>query len=50
LPGKFREIVEENIRKVLDVEVINKIPLYFDVARDRYRILLHSRTSELERD
>lgn len=48
LPGKFREIVEENIKKVLDVDVIDKMHSFFDTTKDEYSKLLHSKTFELE--
>lgn len=48
VPGKFREIVEENIQKVLDVDVIKNMPSYFENAKHRYKSLLHSKTSELD--
>ena len=48
MPGKFKEIVEENIQKVLNVNIISEMPSYFNDAKHKFKKTLHSVTGEME--
>ena len=47
MPGKFREIVEENIQKFLDRKIIDNMPTSIESAKRKYQETLQSRVSHL---
>ena len=46
-PGRFREIVLENVQKVLDQKIIDNLPMKIESVKIKYQEVLRSRTSQL---